>query len=109
MKSCLKPGDIAWHAEKGVVRQARVADADQNFFPNDTIITFPTDADPSQTWRCWDGFLFKSRTEALEEACNQLKKRIKDEREDIQDIRADIKRHRTQLQILQKQLQQEVT
>lgn len=104
MKSCFKPGDIAWHAEKGVVRQAQVSDVDQTFFFDYTIVTFPNAADPSQNWRCWDGFLFKSRKEALEEACKQLRKRIKDDREDIQDIRADIKRHQAHLQFLQKQL-----
>ena len=110
MKSCFKPGDIVWCTEGGDVKQVEVTTFQRDDLTA-TLVKLPND-DVICPWRCWDGFLFKKRKEALKAACKQLKESIKDEKEDIQDIRDDIKRQQAQLQVLQgelKQLQQEAT
>ena len=106
MKDCFKPGDIVWHAEKGVVRMAQIADVDQHFFFDATIITFPQDTDPHQTWGCRDGYLFMERKEAIEEACKQLQQDIDDRKKEIQGIELHIKNQQAILQARQEELRQ---
>ena len=103
MKEYFKPGMLLWCAEGGAVIQVEVTTFQRDDLTA-TRIKHPND-DVMRPWRCWDGYLFKSRKAAVRKAVKQLQEQIDNNNIMIEDLKNDNKNLENDI----KQLQQELT
>ena len=98
-----KPGDIIWCAEGGAVKQVEVARRQDAV--TKIRIKYPYD-DIMHPWYCWNGYLFRSRKAALNQAHRQLQNQLSDRIADLAETKRDIQEIKQSIQQLEEELQE---
>lgn len=89
MKKNFSPGELIWCAEGGYVKQVEITTFQRHDLTG-TRIKYPND-DVMRPWRCWDGYLFKTRKAAVRQAIKQMQERIQANNSRIEELKQENK------------------
>lgn len=103
MKKNLKPGQFIWCAEGTDVKQVEITTFQRDDLTA-TRVKLPND-NITRPWRCWDGYLFKTRKAAVRQAIKQMQERIQANNSRIDEIKQENKELENDI----RRLQQETT